>query len=66
MSICQGVLIMDRETEQEWQAFIEESWYWSVIDDIVKIFDLYGKDKVMDDVANMKLSQLENHEKGIE
>lgn len=57
---------MDRETEEDWQAFIEESWYWSVIDDIVKIFDLYGKDKVMDDVANMKLSQLQDHEKGLE
>jgi len=38
---------------------IEESWYWSTINDIVDIFDKYGMDNVLADVGNMKIQREE-------
>jgi Golgi nucleoside diphosphatase len=67
LSICQPLgTFMNEETENEYKQLIEESWYWSTIDDIIKMFDLYGKDKVLDDVANYKISQLTDYDKDVE
>ena len=44
-------------TNEELQEFIEESWYWSVINDIVDVFDKYGMDNVLVDVGNMKIQR---------
>lgn len=41
---------------------LEESWYYSVIEDIVKVFNQYGKEYVLTDVAN-RLIELENNRK---
>ena len=40
-------------------ALLEESWYFSVIEDIVQLFVAYGKDNVLTDVAN-RLIEIEN------
>jgi hypothetical protein len=47
----------DEMTNEELEAFIEESWYWSVINDIVDVFDKYGMDNVLVDVGNMKIQR---------
>jgi hypothetical protein len=47
----------DEMTNEELEAFIEESWYWSVINDIVDVFDKYGMDNVLIDVGNMKIQR---------
>lgn len=39
-------------TDEELAQLGEECWYWSTIEDIALMFTLYGKDKVLTDVAN--------------
>ncbi len=49
-------------TDEELTQMLEESWYFSVIEDIVKLFSIYGKDNVLTDVAN-RLIEIENQGK---
>ena len=46
--------------DEEIVEMLEESWYYSVIEDIVKVFNQYGKEYVLTDVAN-RLIELENN-----
>lgn len=50
---------MENESQEELMQLIEESWYWSTINDIVDIFDKYGMDNVLADVGNMKIQREE-------
>jgi len=50
---------MENESTDELMQMIEESWYWSTINDIVDIFDKYGMDNVLADVGNMKIQREE-------
>ena len=50
---------MENESQDELMQLIEESWYWSTINDIVDIFDKYGMDNVLADVGNMKIQREE-------
>lgn len=49
-------------TDEELTEMLEESWYFSVIEDIVKLFEAYGRDNVLTDVAN-RLIEIENQGK---
>ena len=49
-------------TDEELTQMLEESWYFSVIEDIVKLFEAYGKENVLTDVAN-RLIEIENQGK---
>jgi hypothetical protein len=49
-------------TDEELTQMLEESWYFSVIEDIVKLFEAYGRDNVLTDVAN-RLIEIENQGK---
>lgn len=57
---------MERETEEELLSLIEESWYWSTINDMVDMFDKYGMDSVLADVGNMKIQREEAKIKPLE
>lgn len=57
---------MERETEEELLSLIEESWYWSTINDMVDMFDKYGMDSVLADVGNMKIQREEAKVKPLE
>jgi Golgi nucleoside diphosphatase len=48
---------MENESTDELMQLIEESWYWSTINDIVDMFDKYGMDNVLADVGNMKIQR---------
>jgi Golgi nucleoside diphosphatase len=48
---------MENDSTDELMQLIEESWYWSTINDIVDIFDKYGMDNVLADVGNMKIQR---------
>ena len=48
---------MENESTDELMQLIEESWYWSTINDIVDLFDKYGMDNVLADVGNMKIQR---------
>ena len=50
---------MENESTDELMQLIEESWYWSTINDIVDMFDKYGMDNVLADVGNMKIQREE-------
>lgn len=50
---------MENESQDELMQLIEESWYWSTINDIVDMFDKYGMDNVLADVGNMKIQREE-------
>lgn len=50
---------MENESQEELMQLIEESWYWSTINDIVDLFDKYGMDNVLADVGNMKIQREE-------
>lgn len=49
-------------TDEELTQMLEESWYFSVIEDIVQLFVTYGKDNVLTDVAN-RLIEIEHQGK---
>ena len=49
-------------TDEELTQMLEESWYFSVIEDIVQLFATYGKDNVLTDVAN-RLIEIEHQGK---
>ena len=57
---------MENESQEELMQLIEESWYWSTINDIVDIFDKYGMDNVLADVGNMKIQREEAKSKDID
>ena len=57
---------MENENQEELMQLIEESWYWSTINDIVDIFDKYGMDNVLADVGNMKIQREESKIKPLE
>ena len=57
---------MENESQEELMQLIEESWYWSTINDIVDIFDKYGMDNVLADVGNMKIQRDESKIKPLE
>lgn len=57
---------MENESQEELMQLIEESWYWSTINDIVDIFDKYGMDNVLADVGNMKIQREESKIKPLE
>jgi Golgi nucleoside diphosphatase len=57
---------MENESTDELMQLIEESWYWSTINDIVDIFDKYGMDNVLADVGNMKIQREEAKIKKLE
>jgi len=57
---------MENENSEELMQLIEESWYWSTINDIVDIFDKYGMDNVLADVGNMKIQREESKIKPLE
>ena len=46
-------------TNQEIQEMLEESWYWSTIEDMLVIFAEHGKEKVLRDAANLLLEREE-------
>jgi Golgi nucleoside diphosphatase len=48
---------MENDSTDELMQLIEESWYWSTINDIVDMFDKYGMDNVLADVGNMKIQR---------
>ena len=50
---------MENDSQEELMQLIEESWYWSTINDIVDLFDKYGMDNVLADVGNMKIQREE-------
>lgn len=50
---------MENDSTDELMQLIEESWYWSTINDIVDMFDKYGMDNVLADVGNMKIQREE-------
>ena len=49
-------------TDEELTQMLEESWYFSVIEDIVQLFSVYGKDNVLTDVAK-RLIEIEHQGK---
>ena len=49
-------------TDEESTQMLEESWYFSVIEYIVQLFTVYGKDNVLTDVAN-RLIEIEHQGK---
>ena len=51
-----------KEYDDDIVEMLEESWYYSVIEDIVEVFNQYGKEYVLTDVAN-RLIELENNSK---
>ena len=57
---------MENESQDEVMQLIEESWYWSTINDIVDMFDKYGMDNVLADVGNMKIQREESKIKPLE
>ena len=57
---------MENENSEELMQLIEESWYWSTINDIVDMFDKYGMDNVLADVGNMKIQREESKIKPLE
>lgn len=57
---------MENDNSEELMQLIEESWYWSTINDIVDMFDKYGMDAVLADVGNMKLQREEGKIKPLE
>lgn len=57
---------MENDSQEELMQLIEESWYWSTINDIVDIFDKYGMDNVLADVGNMKIQREESKIKPLE
>jgi Golgi nucleoside diphosphatase len=57
---------MENESQEELMQLIEESWYWSTINDIVDMFDKYGMDNVLADVGNMKIQREEAKSKDID
>jgi Golgi nucleoside diphosphatase len=57
---------MENDSQDELMELIEESWYWSTINDIVDIFDKYGMDNVLADVGNMKIQREESKIKPLE
>ena len=57
---------MENENSEELMQLIEESWYWSTINDIVDLFDKYGMDTVLADVGNMKIQREESKIKPLE
>lgn len=57
---------MENDNQEELMQLIEESWYWSTINDIVDIFDKYGMDNVLADVGNMKIQREESKIKPLE
>lgn len=57
---------MENDDQNELMQLIEESWYWSTINDIVDIFDKYGMDNVLIDVGNMKIQREESKIKPLE
>ena len=48
---------MENDSTDELMQLIEESWYWSTINDIVDMFDKYGMDNVLADVGNMNIQR---------
>lgn len=57
---------MENDSQEELMQLIEESWYWSTINDIVDLFDKYGMDTVLADVGNMKIQREESKIKPLE
>ena len=57
---------MENDSQEELMQLIEESWYWSTINDIVDMFDKYGMDNVLADVGNMKIQREESKIKPLE
>ena len=57
---------MENESQEELMQLIEESWYWSTINDMVDMFDKYGMDSVLADVGNMKIQREEAKIKPLE
>ena len=57
---------MENDSQEELMQLIEESWYWSTINDIVDLFDKYGMDNVLADVGNMKIQREESKIKPLE
>jgi hypothetical protein len=49
-------------TDKKLTEMLEESWYFSVIENIVKLFEAYGRDNVLTDVAN-RLIEIESQGK---
>ena len=47
-------------SDEELAQLGEECWYHSTIADIGLMFTIYGKDKVLNDVANYLISQWES------
>lgn len=63
--VCQNLLSKPERkimTDEELTQMLEESWYFSVIEDIVQLFAVYGKDNVLTDVAN-RLIEIEHQGK---
>jgi len=46
--------------DQELVEMLEESWYWSVIDDMLSLFNEHGRDNVLRDAANLLLERENN------
>ena len=59
-------MTMENDSQEELMQLIEESWYWSTINDIVDLFDKYGMDNVLADAGNMKIQREESKIKPLE
>lgn len=43
----------DNMTDNEITEMLEESWYWSTIEDIIILFNQHGKDNVLREVDKL-------------
>lgn len=51
--------------DNEIVEMLEESWYYSVLEDIIQVFHQYGRDNVLRDVTNLIMEYDRNSEKAL-
>ena len=47
----------DEQHDKEIVAMLEESWYWSTIEDMIVLFKQHGRENVLNDLANLLLER---------
>lgn len=50
--------------DEEITLMLEESWYWSTIEDMIVLFKQHGKENVLRDVANLLLERENQEQQG--
>lgn len=48
---------MGEEYDSEIVEMLEESWYWSTIEDMIVLFAQHGRENVLNDLANLLLER---------